>query len=342
MNERFGRISPPRRPLDGYEPSLQAAVPPLTDDEWEALRRRLGDALLTRRIGRQARYLDLLKTRRRRSDRLPYASWPVLLTDAAFRLTGLYRFGRRSYQDVQVVHNTLALPDLPAALDGYTILQITDLHVEVDPQLIDIVISRLDGLRYDVCVFTGDFRAANSDDGLATVAHMARLLPHITGDAYAILGNHDFIESVPYLEGLGLPFLLNESVVLRHGGGRLALAGIDDPYYFRTHDVAATAAGLPDDAVRILLAHSPEVYRQADAAGFHVMLAGHTHGGQLCLPGRIPLFANVDCPREMIAGAWSYGGLLGYTSPGTGGGGVPLRLFCPPEITLHTLRALPA
>jgi len=71
---------------------------------------------------------------------------------------------------------------------------------------------------------------------------------------------------------------------------------------------------------------------------FDLHLSGHTHGGQICLPGGIPLIRNGNCPKEMIAGAWRYGKMHGYTSRGTGCCGVAARFFCPPEITVHTLR----
>jgi predicted MPP superfamily phosphohydrolase len=97
------------------------------------------------------------------------------------------------------------------------------------------------------------------------------------------------------------------------------------------------ADGVPEDAVSILLAHSPEIYRHAAHADFDVMLCGHTHAGQICLPGGIPLMCNASCPRALCAGAWSHHGLAGYTSAGSGACVVDVRINCPPEITLHHL-----
>ena len=89
----------------------------------------------------------------------------------------------------------------------------------------------------------------------------------------------------------------------------------------------------------ILLSHTPETYRQAADAGFNVMLCGHTHGGQICLPGGIPVLTLADSPRALARGPWRYREMVGYTSAGTGTSIVDVRLNCPPEVTLHRLRA---
>jgi len=96
---------------------------------------------------------------------------------------------------------------------------------------------------------------------------------------------------------------------------------------------------IPHDAISILLSHTPEPYRQAAHSDFNAMLCGHTHGGQICLPGGFPVMWDADCPRYMAAGTWQYGGMLGYTSVGAGTAIVDARLNCLPEITLHRLRS---
>jgi predicted MPP superfamily phosphohydrolase len=153
-----------------------------------------------------------------------------------------------------------------------------------------------------------------------------------------VLGNHDFVEIVPPLEAAGLRFLLNESIAVERGGDRLHLVGVDDPHYYETDNLEDALAGLPDDEPKVLLCHSPELYRPAAACGLDLMLCGHTHAGQICLPGGIPLLTNARCPRRLRVGAWRYRELAGYTSAGTGSCGVPVRFFCPPEMTLHELR----
>ncbi len=95
---------------------------------------------------------------------------------------------------------------------------------------------------------------------------------------------------------------------------------------------------IPDGVISILLSHTPEIYRQAAHADFDLLLSGHTHGGQICLPGAIPITLDATLPRRMGSGPWRYRRMVGYTSVGVGSCLVAVRLNCPPEITLHRLR----
>jgi hypothetical protein len=143
---------------------------------------------------------------------------------------------------------------------------------------------------------------------------------------------------VPMMEAMDIRVLLNESIAIQKQGSAIYLAGIDDPHYFRADNLEKASEDIPLDATSILLSHSPEMYRNACHAGFNVMLSGHTHGGQICLPGGIPLMCNVSSPRRFCRGAWRHNQLQGYTSVGSGASVVDVRLNCPPEITLHDLR----
>jgi predicted MPP superfamily phosphohydrolase len=98
------------------------------------------------------------------------------------------------------------------------------------------------------------------------------------------------------------------------------------------------ASSIPPGGFCILLSHTPEIYRQAAHADFCLLLSGHTHGGQLCLPGSVPLTLDSALPRPLGSGAWRYHHMDGYTSVGVGSSIVPVRFNCPPEITLHHLR----
>ena len=155
---------------------------------------------------------------------------------------------------------------------------------------------------------------------------------------YGVLGNHDSIAFVTEFEAMGIRMLMNESVMLERGDARLALVGIDDHHFYRLGSIPKATADVPEGLPSILLSHAPEVYRQAAQAGFDVMLCGHTHGGQICLPGGYPATIDADVPRRMGRGAWRRRGMLGYTSPGAGTSIVDVRINCPPEITLHRLR----
>jgi len=104
-------------------------------------------------------------------------------------------------------------------------------------------------------------------------------------------------------------------------------------------NIEKAAADFSHQSCSILLSHTPEVYRQAAHADFDLFLCGHTHGGQICLPGGAPVILDARIPRHLGRGNWQYHEMLGYTSPGAGTSIVPVRLNCPGEITLHTLSA---
>jgi hypothetical protein len=158
---------------------------------------------------------------------------------------------------------------------------------------------------------------------------------------YGVLGNHDTIRLVPRMEAMDYKLLLNEWTKIERDGETIYLAGIDDAHFYRMENFHRAAHGLPGRTVSILLSHTPETYRHAAHAGFDLMLSGHTHGGQICLPGGTPLLTDADSPREFARGAWHYSGMAGYTSTGAGTSLVDVRLNCPPEVTLHRLTRQP-
>jgi len=253
------------------------------------------------------------------------------------KLSGVYWYGRRKTLDIRLKQNDIELPHLPVAFDGLTLLHLSDLHVDMYPEATQALIELVEKLDYDLCVITGDYRALTTGAIDAAMAGMRSLCTVLKEPVYAVLGNHDSIRMVPELEDMGIHMLLNESTVIERQGAKLYLAGIDDAHYFRVHNLEKSAQGIPADAVSILLSHTPEVYRQATHTGFDVMLCGHTHGGQICLPGGYPLTLDAKCPRYMGSGSWRYHTMKGYTSVGAGTSIVDVRLNCPPEVTLHRL-----
>jgi predicted MPP superfamily phosphohydrolase len=257
----------------------------------------------------------------------------------ALRLSGLYWLGHRNTLKIQVRQNDVRIVGLPAAFDGFTLLHITDLHADLNPPAIAALAERVAGLRYDTCVLTGDYRARTFGPHEPALSAMHGLFSQLSQPVYGVFGNHDSIRMLPGMEAMGVRMLLNECMVIERGSDALYLVGVDDPHYYRVDNVANAAAEVPEDAVSILLSHTPEIYRQAAHAGFDLMLCGHTHGGQICLPGGVPLTLDAKCPRYMGSGAWRYGQMQGYTSAGAGTCIVPVRLNCPPEVVLHRLRA---
>jgi predicted MPP superfamily phosphohydrolase len=259
------------------------------------------------------------------------------LIRAVLTLTGLHGRGRRNVLNIQLRENDVWLKRLPQAFDGYTLLHLSDLHLDMSEAHLERLIERVRGLKHDVCVLTGDFRFRTFGPYGPALDALARLRPHLGDPVYAVLGNHDTIRMVPGMEALGIGVLMNESVQIERGGESLTLAGIDDAHYFRTHNFHKAAGDIAPDACAILLSHTPEPYRLAAHADFSLMLSGHTHGGQICLPGGTPILTDCDAPRAFVRGAWRHHGLVGYTSVGCGSSIVDVRLNCLPEITLHRL-----
>ncbi len=260
------------------------------------------------------------------------------LIRVALKLAGLYGRARRNAERPVVRHHEARFANLPPAFDGFAILHLSDLHVDMNAGAMRRVAELADGLRYDLCVLTGDYRGATYGAFEATLEGLARLRAHLVGPVYGVLGNHDTIQLVPGMEAMGIRMLLNECETVARGGQRIHLAGIDDAHYFRVDNIEKAGAPVPDDEFSILLSHTPEIYRQAAHAGFDLLLSGHTHGGQICLPGSIPIILDSVVPRRLGAGAWRYHRMTGYTSVGAGSSILPVRLNCPPEITLHHLR----
>ena len=254
------------------------------------------------------------------------------------KLTGLYWRGVRNAQRIRVNHNYLAFEALPSRFDGFTVLHISDLHVDMNEGAMRRLTELLPGLDYDLCVLTGDYRGATFGAFDAALEGLARVRSELRGQVYGVLGNHDTIRMVPGLEEMRIRMLLNECEVISRDDQRIYLAGIDDAHYYRVDNIEKAASGIPHGGFSILLSHTPEIYRQAAHAGFDLLLGGHTHGGQICLPGSIPITLDSVLPRRMGAGSWNYHEMMGYTSVGVGSSIVAVRINCLPEITLHHLQ----
>lgn len=317
--------------------TVPGRYPPTNAATQAQLDQRVGRLHLWLRQGIQRDHVDQIFGRGRNFFHIE--NWYSIhsLIRLGLQLTGLYGRGRRNAANIQVRHHRVRLAALPPPFHGLRLLHLSDIHVDMEPQILQALIERVAATEHDLCVITGDFRARTHGDCAPTLEAMARLRPCLAAEVYGVLGNHDFVELVPGLEDLGIRILLNEALTLEREGARLYLAGIDDPHYYRADNLEKAADGIPPGAPAILLSHSPEIYRHAAHAGFRLMLCGHTHGGQICLPGGIALTYNAACPRRLGLGPWRWGELQGYTSAGAGSCVVPVRFNCPPEITVHHL-----
>jgi uncharacterized protein len=271
-------------------------------------------------------------------------NWEVApwLIEMALKLIGLYPRARKNADRVVVRRNTLSSSLLPKGFDGFTILHLSDLHADISAGAMRRLPGLIGDLTYDICVLTGDYRGRTFGPFDKSLDYIRGVIAALRPPIYGVLGNHDSIRMTPGLEAMGIRMLFNECEAIRRGEEAIYLAGVDDAHFYRADDINKAAASIPSGAFSILLSHTPEAYQAAARAGFDLMLSGHTHGGQLCLPGGIPIKLEARLPRSFGAGAWRYGEMAGYTSVGAGTSLLPVRLNCPAEITLHTLRRVAA
>ncbi len=270
---------------------------------YDRLSQRLGRVHLRQRLSLESEYEA--QVFRRGTHYFHLENWyPAhAVIRASLSLVGLHGRGRRNALKIRIVHNDVRLAALPAAFDGYTILHLSDLHLDMSEDFVDALIERVRAVDYDLCVLTGDYRYRTRGPYEPALAGLARLRPHLKEPVYAVLGNHDSIRMVPGMEDLGIRVLLNESTRIERAGATIHLAGIDDAHYYRVDNLHKAAHDIPHQEVSILLSHTPEPYRNAAHADFKLMLCGHTHGGQICLPGGIPADHRRRLPARLRARA---------------------------------------
>jgi len=262
---------------------------------------------------------------------------PWLIT-WGLKFAGLYGRARRNADEIVVRRTSLALSNLPPAFDDFTILHLSDLHADISEGAMRRLVSIVGALEYDICVLTGDYRGKTYGPFENALQSLSNICALLRGPLYGVLGNHDSLRMTPAMEAMGIRMLFNEYETIARGSSQIYLAGVDDAHFYRADDIEKAASGIPKNSFSVLLSHTPEIYEQAAAAEFDLMLSGHTHGGQLCLPGGVPIKLEAVLPRSMGAGMWRHAGMTGYTSVGAGTSLMPVRLNCPPEISLHTLR----
>lgn len=232
---------------------------------------------------------------------------------------------------------TVRLPSLPPALDGLRIGQMGDMHLGFPHGHVNTqwAVNAMRMEQPDVLVLTGDFVSFTH-----TIPDLPDLFRSLTAPlgVYAVPGNHDHWEGLnairSHLEPLGITFLMNENRCLRWHGGELWLAGIDDMWY-GIPDIETALAGVPDGACTVLLSHAPDFADTARQYGVALQLSGHTHGGHLHLP-LLGWFCVPFHGIRYISGLEQVGDMQLYVTRGLGG--APLRMNCPPEATIITLR----
>ena len=268
-----------------------------------------------------------------------HASWVRISALAVMTLTPVitligFFMARRV---APVVDIDVPLSGLPAQLEGFTIAQISDMHVgpTIKRNFVEAIVARVNRLHADMVAITGDL----VDGSVRELAHHTEPLSRLESrhGTYVVTGNHEYYSGVHAwireLQRLGTHVLLNEHVVLDHDGARLTVAGVTD---FSAHhfdpahksDPRAAVEGAPEDTPKVLLAHQPRSASTAAEAGFDLQLSGHTHGGQFW-----PWNLFVRLQQPFTAGLNRLGRMWVYISRGTGYWGPPMRFGVPSEIT---------
>jgi len=258
--------------------------------------------------------------------------------------------GEIARHQLEVVHRTINIANLPDGFHGFRIAQISDIHLDeyTEPFFLDRVVTRINELRPDLVLLTGDFVTHGALSFLASkhAPHRcAEILSSLkTPQVFAVLGNHDVAFDAAIvtraLNQFRIPVLSNSFIPIERNDSRIWLCGVRDPGT-SSPDPNLAIPERPDGPV-ILMAHAPDY---ADAVVRHprgklvdLMLSGHTHGGQI----RLPLLGALILPplgQKYVEGLFRFGNMQLYVNRGIGTVGLPFRLNCPAEITIHMLQS---
>ena len=255
---------------------------------------------------------------------------------------------------IEINRREVTIPGLHAAFDGLRVAQLSDIHFDefTEPIFLRDAVDRINSMNPDVVFLTGDFVTSDAiarrvfKDAASECAGILNQLK--CSQRYACLGNHDVLVGVKTvteaLSGIGVKVLNNCYTPVERNGGRFWLAGVEDPVEGHPDPEAAIPASirnLPNEPV-VLMCHAPDyvdkLLAQPVGQAIALMLSGHTHGGQICLPFIGPL-ALPEMGRKYVKGWFRFGGLQLHVNRGLGTVNLPFRFDCPPEISLITLRA---
>jgi hypothetical protein len=267
-------------------------------------------------------------------------------------LAGLaYATGIEPYW-IDTVHWEITAPRLPRAFDGYTIYQLSDLHMQAIGRREKKLMSILDSLPpADLVVITGDL--IHTRRGIDPLLKLTSSIKARDG-IYAVFGNSEYKNGVRPLEFAGrlhengIRVLLNQHVILPRDGQEIVLAGVEDPWS-DVDDLELALTGVPEDVFKLVLMHSPDGIAEAAVRGVDLVLSGHTHGGQISFPIIGPPITHSLMGTRMSSGYYSdkrLRSVIGirpgrtqlYVTRGLGISGIAMRFLCRPELTLLTLR----
>jgi len=240
----------------------------------------------------------------------------------------------------RIIHRSTRLPE---AFQNLRIIHFSDLHFgyHMNAERLASIVEKMNEERADLILFTGDLIDNGQADVGQVIPELRKL--HAPLGKFAVLGNHDFrhapeSESTNALEQAGFRVLKNQHVELARGDARIAIAGLED-WFGGFPNVKDAVSGIPTDRYTILLAHEPDLADEAMKYAIDLQLSGHSHGGQVRIPG-LPVKWNPEMGQKYPDGLYTFTGteFKLYTNRGLGMTFMPIRLFCRPEITIHTIR----
>ena len=267
----------------------------------------------------------------------PLLSWAMKVFEWGLKATGTFQKGFQNAGNIILREQSIVIPSLPDAFNGFTILFLSDLHLDMMPGLERKIAELIRGREFDLCVMTGDYSTGplgGDSESLQALRKITQAVKSHHG-ILGVLGNHESAHDVFALESMGMNVLINESYLLEKSGSILQFIGTDDIRFYT--EQIPLALKKSEDHCTVALVHSPELYDRAAEAGVNLYLCGHTHGGQICLPGGFPVMTNLKRGKKFHTGLWRYKGMQGITNVGAGTSVLPVRFNTVGEVLSITL-----
>lgn len=237
---------------------------------------------------------------------------------------------KSSCEKLELNKHEFKFKNLPKEFDGFEILFLSDLHLEIEPNPVSTYL-RMDLPEHDIVVLGGDFFDNHENFNENKLRQFVGKLDKPT---YAVFGNHDKSDLIEILESLGVEILFNESVIFERNDSKILLTGIDDVTHYHTQyqEESVKNASEAFDGFKMVVSHNPNFLEKAESYGYDLQLSGHTHGGQF------KIFNYIVFPQTRyefaIANSWSHGDMQGYTSTGFGSSKYPIRNISPEAVVI--------
>ncbi len=242
--------------------------------------------------------------------------------------------GKKNIFDIRVNKKQFFFSNLPKHFSGFSILHISDPHFDSEPRFVDALCMAVNNISADLVVITGDFQFGYGQHSQENIMQIKKFIDHLCPElpCLASLGNHDQASLASQNIHEKLLFLTNQSLELykEHYDKPIIIYGLDEA-------VQPDQFPKSDHHFGICLGHSVETAQIVAKQGWDFMLAGHSHGGQICLPFGKPIFLSIERNRHIAIGSWHAFDMQGHTSKGAGVSGLPWRFNCPAEISILTL-----